>query len=296
MADTKLTHVDVAVAQRPTAPNARLTRLGVVVAESASAPVNVRLTRLDAVVAVPNLAAGNLPQVGLTSRLAPAMLLDILTVNGNTYFWASHEIDWDQFQPPSGDDPLSFHHQFPALLADGPVSYQPYIVSAGPFTLTRSLRTDGGEIVVQNLSGNTVERDVLKALRADEFEGALAIFRVWDFITGTRFEFHGTLRLQSALPTQISFQLTQLLDATLQDIPQRAYSDRCTWIYKTDVCGSTGTAESCPKSAPACKDPRRAAFHRFNGIVSGPQITEISSIQYQQQIPVSFQKTRKVNR
>lgn len=211
------------------------------------------------------------------SRPAPALLLDVQTANGAFYFWSSIAGSFPQRITNDG-----------VLLV-----YQPWLVSAGPFTFSRSLSRDGGQIVIQNVSGNTLERDTLKALRNDEFEGALAVFRIYDHLAGTRMEFHGLLSQQSVDESKATFKLGQLLDPTQVDIPQRVSSTRCTWIYKSDVCGSVGTAPSCPKTPEACKDPRRDAFHRFNGFGS-PPLPQLSSIQFQQPQPSAVRISKKV--
>jgi hypothetical protein len=45
---------------------------------------------------------------------------------------------------------------------------------------TRTLRSNLGTIALQNLSGNTIERDVASALITREFEGAFCILRFWE--------------------------------------------------------------------------------------------------------------------
>lgn len=248
----------------PGNPNNRVTQ---VVSEAHVAPAagpNVRVTQI-AIESFVSLAPVGL-DVGTprasTRTSAPAMLLDIQTSNNTVYFWGSHQ------------------GGFPARLLDTEAQYFPYLISAGPFGFTRTLRADAGEIVVQNISGNLIERDVMKILRDDEFEGALAIFRLYDWIAGVRFEFHGTLSAPEFDQTKASFKITQIFDTNSQNIPFRQYSSVCTRIYKSPRCGSTGTATMCPKTVPACKDPRRAAFHRFDGVSFSPFFTQISPIQY----------------
>jgi hypothetical protein len=178
---------------------------------------------------------------------------------------------------------------------DGDVSYKPRIVSAGPFTLTRTLQTDGGPIVLENISGNTIQRNVMNAIANDELEGALAIFRVYDFILGSIFELHGKLSHQPHDESIAQFNIGQLLDPSAQNLPLRVSSDLCTWIYKSDVCGSTGTATSCPKTQQACKSAARDAFPRFNGSGSPPSLLELSSIQFQSPKPTLVRVSRKAN-
>jgi hypothetical protein len=153
----------------------------------------------------------------------------------------------------------------------GSVAYKPYLKYAGPFRISKNLRTDAGDIVISNLPGNTIDREVGAAMKAREFEGAMAIVRYYSTVLDlSMIEFHGTLGEQRGNDSEASFRLLQLLDTNILDAPIDVYSEACTWRFKSRQCGSTGSAASCPKDFASCKDATRAASERFNGIPMVP--------------------------
>lgn len=203
------------------------------------------------------MPAGTAAEFRKRHRAAPLQLLDIQTVGGIVYYWSD------------------FAGTYPSRIGGSSVIYSAYLKICGPFRLSRSMRTDGGEIVVQNLSGNSLDRDVLGQMRAGEFEGALAIFRLWDLELGAAmWEFHGCLTSQEIDEIEARFSLKQLLDASTVDVPFETYNANCSWLYKSPPCGSTGTAESCPHTIAACKDATRNRFIRFNGTPTVPAMTQ----------------------
>ena len=64
-------------------------------------------------------------------------------------------------------------------------------------TFHRSLLTDIGNFVVQNLSGDTLSRDVEKLLRASALEGAFFVYRCYQMDAQAAWlEVHGTLTVE----------------------------------------------------------------------------------------------------
>lgn len=189
--------------------------------------------------------------------LAPAVLVDIEVRDGTRYYWS--------------DVGGSFQKK---INSPGDTTYQPWLKSAGSFRRSRSLRTDAGNLVVQNISGNSIERDVWKALKATEFEGALCVVRIWNLLlAAAEDEFHGTLSEQQAPEHEASFKLLQLMNPSEYDVPLYVVSEQCPWRYKSAQCGSTGSAATCPKDFASCIDATRDAEERFGGVPApGPAI------------------------
>jgi hypothetical protein len=155
----------------------------------------------------------------------PIVLVDILLRDGTTYYLS--------------DVPGTYT----VKLGAGPTAvYSPWIVSAGPFTFSRDLQTDAGDLVLQNISGNSIERDMAKALKAHEFEGALCVVRYWHALLALSvMEFHGTLGGQRDLGDTCDFRFKQLMDANRLDALVDPLSEQCPWTFKTDPrCGSVG--------------------------------------------------------
>jgi len=57
--------------------------------------------------------------------------------------------------------------------------YIPWLMSVPQFSFHRSLQTDIGAFVLQNLSGDTLSRDFEKIARRSALEGAFFIYRLW---------------------------------------------------------------------------------------------------------------------
>jgi hypothetical protein len=203
------------------------------------------------------LSAATIADLNRRGAFGTVILVDLLLRNGSLYYWSNF----------AGSYPMK-------LGAGGNVAYSPWIKTAGPFRLSRSLRADAGDLVVQNLSGNTLERDVALAIKGNEFGGALSIVRFWRLLTQEAiFEFHGFLTKPRTTPTEAQVRVVQLFDTNISKMPPDTYTEGCTWHgrFKVDPrCGSGGSATSCPGDFASCKDATRAATEHFNGVPHTP--------------------------
>jgi phage-related protein len=182
---------------------------------------------------------------------APIILLDIETGDGANFFWSD------------------FEGSYPAVVVSGTQAYSPWVKSAGPFKRTRDLSTDTADLVVQNLSGNSISRDAASALQNHEFEGALCVVRLFHpFFFDIIDQFYYSLSEQSPAEDEVTFRLLQLFDTSLNDVAGDIQADVCTHRYKELACGSTGTATTCLKRFIDCSDASRAAVERHNAILS----------------------------
>ena len=161
------------------------------------------------------------------------------------------------------------------ITADQPryKQYSPWLKQAGPIRRSRDMRTDAGDIVVQNLSGNTVDRDVALLITQHEFEGALAILRFWDpFSETVTDEFHGYLSEQNPGEEEVVFRLLQLFDVAQFEVADEPYSETCTLRFKSAQCGSASANTTCSKKFADC-----TAQERFNGCPTPPPQTTAAS-------------------
>jgi phage-related protein len=192
----------------------------------------------------------------MTMNLTQALiaLLDLETIDGTIYYWSD----------AAGN--------FPVALGAGPnADYSPWLMSAGPVTRSRALDTDAGDIVVQNLSGNTLARDLASAIANHEFEGSLAVLRFWNPATqAVEYEQHGSLSEQAPDEQQATFRLLQLMDSSMFAVPADDYAELCSWRFKSPQCGSTGDATVCDKRYATCADVHHAAVERFGGLLTPP--------------------------
>jgi hypothetical protein len=200
------------------------------------------------------LPAGMAAEIGRAAGFGSIALLDVQTVDGTQYFWTENN-----------------YAQYLTKLTGANAAYSPWLKSVGPITLSRDFTTDAGDIILQNLSGNSIDRDVSAALKNHEFEGALAILRFWlPLFADSMFEFHGYLAEQKPGEEEASFRLLQLDDIAQYNVTEEVISEICSWRFKSAQCGSTGTAVSCKKRFVDCSDATRTATERFNAILSAP--------------------------
>ncbi len=180
------------------------------------------------------------------------ILFDVQTADGTNYFWSDVE------------------GIYPAVLTGaGNQLYSPWVKSAGPFKRTRDLSTDTADLIMQNLSGNSIDRDVAGALKAHEFEGALAIVRLWSPLVADVIDvFYASMSEQNPAEDEVSFRLLQLFDTAQYDVADDIQSEFCSLRYKELACGSSGSAATCLKRFIDCNDASRAASERFNAILS----------------------------
>jgi phage-related protein len=181
----------------------------------------------------------------------PVILLDIQTLDGSQYFFTDYE------------------GSYPTKFTGATQFYNGWIKSGCNFTCTRDMSSNAGDLTLQNISGNTIDRDVSAALKNHEFEGAYAVTRLWVPLLDVAIrEFHCSLTEQNPKEDEASFRELQLFDPTQYVLAGDVQVETCTWRFKSLQCGSTGTAVSCPKNLPACQDATRAAQERFNAILT----------------------------
>lgn len=179
---------------------------------------------------------------------APIVLVDVeLQDNATRYYWADR----------GGLYPMK-------LGAGGNQQYQPFVKSFGPYKLTRTLQTDGGTVVIQDLSGNSIERDVSKAFVAAEFVGALCVIRLWDQrLAVARRELHCKLSKPVVTDVDLTFSPVALFDPTAYDA-LRMYQATCIWRYLSPACGSASPLATCQLDFGSCNT--RGAVERFSGV------------------------------
>lgn len=213
-------------------------------------------------VSVTNLEE-SLPQsMARHGAVAPIMLLDVLTLDGTAYHWASAPI------------PSAAALSIPVLLTGNPPAwnaflrvqywndaYLPWLLTSGPFHLSRSMQSDIGNFTVQNVSGNTMQRSMAEIVTADAFEGAVFAYREWNLDAArAEFEFHGQLSVVAITETIVEFAAEQLFNpSSYQGLILS--SEQCPWRYGSAACGDT-TNNPCENSWLTCRQPSR-----FGGIV-----------------------------
>ena len=131
--------------------------------------------------------------------------------------------------------------------------YLPWILSVPQITFHRSLQTDFGNFVLQNLSGNTVSRDFQKIMRSSALEGALFVYRLWQpDAMASWLEVHGTLTVDDVGTDTVSLKGVQLINPAQDDTPLEQYCETCQLQWGGKRCGSRETTE-CQYSFQTCQ-------------------------------------------
>jgi hypothetical protein len=131
--------------------------------------------------------------------------------------------------------------------------YQPWILSVPKFTFNRSLASDTGAFVIQNLSGDTLSRDFERLARLTALEGAFFIYRYFQpDAQASWLEVHGTLTLGTKGVDTVQLNGVQLLNPAQDDTPLEVYCETCQLQWGGPRCGSTETTE-CQYSFETCQ-------------------------------------------
>lgn len=167
------------------------------------------------------LPAGLQAELDKTGRpLARIHLFDIQRYDGTQYFWSDVE------------------GVFLSFLTGAAQQYKPWVITPPTITLSRSLSSDGGNFEIQNLSGNTIEREVFKLIQAGEFEGAYVVYRPWFVpLDAEGFEFHGFLSEQTIDQDKVSFRMLQLFQPNNTPAYDFVQTMDCHFRYRSAQCG-----------------------------------------------------------
>lgn len=179
-------------------------------------------------------------------------LFDIQRSGGSQYFWSDVE------------------GVFTSRLTGAAQQYKPWIVQPPTITLSRSLTTDGGNFQLQNLSGNTIDREVQALLTAGEFEGAYAIYRPWFVpLDVAGWEFHGFLSEQHPGQDNVQFRVLQLFQPNTIPAYDFVQTIDCHFRYRSAQCGMRmGTVFA----GPALADTHTSTTIGFSGLALMPNL------------------------
>lgn len=170
-------------------------------------------------------APGMLASAGHTG-LPPCNLLDIQTVNGDFFYWADREISAPAVLTADGSTPLT--------------AYAPWIVGVPNITLYRSLQTDTGSFTPQNVSGDSLQRDLEALLRRTTLEGAQFCYRMWSAGAGAAWRtWYGTLSLNNTAVADAQLNARDIFDPSALDALDEQYTETCQWLWGTPRCGVT---------------------------------------------------------
>src|SRR5260370_7370722 len=141
-------------------------------------------------------------------------LIDVQRADGTNYFWSTVE------------------GQFLSRLTGAMQQYKPWITQPPAIKMTRSLQADAGTFKIQNLSGNTIDREVAALFRAGEFEGAYVVYRPWLLpFDAAPFEFHGFITEQDVAPEEVTIRILQLFQPNQLTVYHQPQPPSCDWPF-----------------------------------------------------------------
>jgi hypothetical protein len=204
------------------------------------------------------------------SRSGPAevCLLDVVCLDGTTYHWANKQLS-NVAPILTGTTPAWYAGQAFQPAEGYGMHYYPWLLSATGFHHTRAMQSDTATIEVQDVSGNTLQRDMAGLIVGTTFEGALFCFRIWNLLVmQPSFVQYGRLTILSVSQYMVSFGANQLYNANDYDGNPYAYSETCQWRYSSPACGDT-TDNPCQNTYVTCRQQNRF-FGVLNTVVFPP--------------------------
>jgi len=199
---------------------------------------------------------------------APVLLLDVVAMDGTSYHWGNKAINVTPVYPTTlpGTPPAAWLAGLANPPADYDTYYFPWLLSATGFNQTRAMQAVTASIAVQNISGNTLQRDLMGLLSARTFEGALYAFREWNLVKQeAEFEQHGRLTVVTASERICTFGANLLFNPNDYDGQPYAYSETCQWQFGGARCGSTPAndpdfATPCDQTYVTCHQRPRTSI------------------------------------
>jgi hypothetical protein len=208
---------------------------------------------------------------------AEICLLDVLALDGTSYHWGNKQIDTTAMVTGTHPAWLAGQAYQPA---DYDTHYYPWLLSAAGFHHTRAMQSDTATIEIQDVSGNTLQRDMAGLIVGTTFEGAYFCFRIWNMLVQeASFVQYGRLTILSVTESIVSFGANQLFNPNDYDGNPYAYSETCQWRYASPQCGDT-TDNPCQNTYVTCRQPNRF-FGALNTVVfpQSPTIAQVSTNQ-----------------
>jgi phage-related protein len=229
--------------------------------------------------ALSGIGSGQTSLVNITSAkqgIADICLLDVVTIDGNSYHWANAQVT----APPvyTGNVP-----PWQATLKSPPANwntyYFPWLLNVSGMHFYRSTQADVANFLIQNVSGNSLQRDLAGLLAASSFEGAIFAFRIWEpSAQAVSFEMHGRLTVTNAGETTTQFGTEPLFNSATADGVPYEFSETCQWTYAGPECGDT-TNNPCNNCYSTCRQ-----LTRFCGVLNtfqvnlSPTVADINTV------------------
>lgn len=190
---------------------------------------------------------------------APIVLLEMQTISGQLLYVSEFGITANSL-----------------LSGAAAVNYNPWLIGTTRFTVYRSTTTYSASFELQNISGDSVFRDVSKFFSANELIGATVAMRIWRADSQTAlFVFIGEMLDPEVTGMSMSCQASGFGNWSAIKAPPFQVGVSCPLYFGSVACGSTA-AQPCQQSYGTC-----TSIERFMGSINqysqnGPSLTQIS--------------------
>jgi hypothetical protein len=143
------------------------------------------------------------------------------------------------------------------------IEFKPWLIGAPVYHEYRSTQTDTAQCEVQNLSGDTIYRDVAKFFSANELTGALFLSRIWSVESESAlYTFIGKMEEPEITDESLSLHANSIKNWSAVKAPPYHIGETCGLDFGSIACGSTATTP-CNQSYGTC-----SAIERFQGVIT----------------------------
>ncbi len=228
-------------------------------------------------------------RIKASGALAPITLIDIQTIQGALFGWSDAQVQapsvllaailsatptvTPSFNPRAlmGEAALT-----PAITPSGLPSppsnmayYQPWLVTPPVFTQYKSTQTSTATFAIQNITGDTIRRDIEQIFSSHELVGALIYIRIWSMECAySLFDFQGIVDEADINVSGTTMDVSVEGSYAWMKVPapREQIGPTCGNIFNNGgsffACGST-SATPCNNDYGTC-----SSLNRFNGIVT----------------------------
>jgi hypothetical protein len=216
---------------------------------------------------------------------APVSLLDLQSLSGTLYYWSDANITVQPVLSDIGTPGGGIHPLIVTSAAAGQVAYKPWILKPPSFHTYKSTQTASGVVTIQNVSGNTVQRDVSQIFTRQEMIGCLAYFRIWKVDMGyPLFAFQGKVNDVDidADGESMTLSIEGFCNWSKIAAPDQQIGVSCPLMFGSVACGSA-SATPCQNNYGTC-----TSVERFKGVVLEWNGGSPSYTQYVQPAPLTL--------
>lgn len=176
---------------------------------------------------------------------APVSLVEIATVTGKQYFLSEQRTIWNSIVTGAAQQ-----------------QYQDWLVGQQEFRENGTTATDTCSLSIQNLSGNTVQRDMALTYAKNEFIGAYVYYRLWRADAEQAiYVFTGNVVEAEIDDETMTLHIEGFGNYSAIKAPSYNIDVSCPLYFGSEACGSTSPTP-CNQSYGDC-----SSIERFAGAV-----------------------------